>query len=777
LYCIRHLHGNPHVSGLVALILHAAQRNGSTLTPAQVKNILETTSIDLGTSGKDNTYGAGRIDVYAAVATSFDINPPSVVANPTGYPSGNSAARNGTTITLNATITDAISGVKNTGVKNASVNASSINASLGNVTLTNASGFWTNSSVIVNASDGIYYLNVTAYDNVSNVNNSVQLYVTVDNTQPLVYINQTSYQRGSAANNGSVIGFNISANDPLVNSSSAGLKNASVNASLINNTGRIELTNQSGFWRGNATFDKFIADGNYSLNVTFFDYAGNKNDSMQINISIDNTPPSVTDFSVSSQFINVTGFTNISANITSLDAVSQVNQSEVLARVTYPNGTSINYGMNAGGGSLFYYNFTDTAQYGRFNVTILANDTTGNTNSAQRLQFAAAFITNNVSVVLQANNSTVVNAPLSNTTLRLFANNTSAGAINITQSRVNITSQELNITNPGIYVLINASDTIKNNLSYVVISVNYTDAEVSSYVESSLRLYRWNTTSPGWDKLSGAGSYPYVNDAGVDTVNNFVWANITTLSEFAVTGDVYVPPAQQPSSSGGGGGGGGGGGVSGENASNIEVKEKYDLHIFKDKVTSYKFTNKSNPVLFVNITGNISAGEVNVAVEVLKNTSTLVKTPPPGAVYKNINIWVGSSGFATPRNIKNAEIGFMVEKEWASGNEVSLYRYDSEWVKLPTQKIKEDEEFEYYVSSTNKFSPFAITGLKAEAPATFGIAVAETAVVPAQTTPVPTTVAEKGAGLKPTLTITTVILAVITTLLALVYIVMRKRNV
>lgn len=45
----------------------------------------------------------------------------------------------------------------------------------------------------------------------------------------------------------------------------------------------------------------------------------------------------------------------------------------------------------------------------------------------------------------------------------------------------------------------------------------------------------------------------------------------------------------------------------------------------------------------VNITGNISAGEVTTMVEVLRNTSILVKNiSAPGLVYKNVNIWVGS---------------------------------------------------------------------------------------------------------------------------------------
>ncbi|MDL5503616.1 MAG: hypothetical protein QSU88_10405, partial [Candidatus Methanoperedens sp.] len=75
------------------------------------------------------------------------------------------------------------------------------------------------------------------------------------------------------------------------------------------------------------------------------------------------------------------------------------------------------------------------------------------------------------------------------------------------------------------------------------------------------------------------------------------------------------------SSSGGGGGGGGGGGSSGENASNIELIEKYDMQISKNVTTSYKFTHLKNPVMFVNITGNTSLGIITVSEEVLKSTS------------------------------------------------------------------------------------------------------------------------------------------------------------
>ena len=53
----------PHVTGGVAL-LRAAD---STLTIEDLRNLLEDTAPDLGEPGKDNDYGAGRIDLYQAV--------------------------------------------------------------------------------------------------------------------------------------------------------------------------------------------------------------------------------------------------------------------------------------------------------------------------------------------------------------------------------------------------------------------------------------------------------------------------------------------------------------------------------------------------------------------------------------------------------------------------------------------------------------------------------------------------------------------------------------
>ena len=622
------------------------------------------------------------------------------------FPTNNSYTKNNITNAA-VNITDTVSGI-NLSSTDMMINGSYV--SFSNTPIFN--GYRIQNVTTVPYSDGRVNVSINTTNNDSKSLMYSWSFI-VDTKAPQVTINPVSYQRATAAKTGSIIELNVSANDPVVNSTSSGLKNASVNVSLINNTGMITLTNNSGFWKGNVTLDRSVDDGNYSLNVSFSDNASNINSSEYINVSIDNTPPSVANVSVSVSpaVINLTDPINITANITSLDPFSQVNQSEINARITYPNGTSVNYPMFNGSGDLFYKNFSDTAQYGRYNVTILANDTTGNTNSTQQTRFTTSRISNLV-VNTGANTETITAAPYSNTTLRLYTNNSSNGTIQISQSKVNLTSNTSDFSNPGIYVLVNASQDIRNNLTYVVLSVNYTDADVSSFVESSLRLYRWNTTSSGWEKLSGPGSPSFVNDAGVDTVNNFVWANLTNLSEFAIGGNLYTPPSQQTASSGGGGGGGGG--ASGENYSNIEVTEKYDLSIYKDKVTSYMFKNNSNPVMFVNITGNTSFGDITASIEVLRSNSTMLKVHPPGNTYKNINIWVGSSSFNRPKNIKEGIIRFKVLNSWLESNSITnikMVMWDgSDWKELETNEITKDSTYTYYDASTRSFANFAITG-------------------------------------------------------------------
>lgn len=69
----------PHVSGVAALLL--AQY--STLTPNQIRNYLQSRAKDLGTLGRDDTYGWGLVDAYATLASVL-----SVSVSPNTWPLG-----------------------------------------------------------------------------------------------------------------------------------------------------------------------------------------------------------------------------------------------------------------------------------------------------------------------------------------------------------------------------------------------------------------------------------------------------------------------------------------------------------------------------------------------------------------------------------------------------------------------------------------------------------------------------------------------------------------
>lgn len=412
-----------------------------------------------------------------------------------------------------------------------------------------------------------------------------------------------------------------------------------------------------------------------------------------------------------------------------------INTRGIFVSIKSPKGFVATSQMTALDSGLYTYHFTNTSEYGRYNVTIIARDLAGNVNDTEKTWFVTTMPPyTNQSINTTANSVAEIDArEKADTTLELVTSNgTSGGAINITIS--NDIPPQINRTfglNPlGKYIEINASENIRQNISWIKLKFYYTKAELdaSGLDENTLKISWYNeSASPHqWETLDTATHW-WVHGTGVNTLDisgyaGFIWANISHLSTFAIVGNSAV--AVQPDgnsgsgSSSGSSGGGGGGGASDENYSNIEIREKYYQHILKDKVTSYKFTNKSNPILFINITGNTSAGDTAALVEVLRGTSSLLNMPAPGAVYKNVNIWVGTSGFAVPRNLKEAIIRFKIENSWIvqiniADGDIKLVRWDGKkWTQLETAEKAKDSTYTYYEAKTDAFSPFAITGLK-----------------------------------------------------------------
>ncbi len=267
------------------------------------------------------------------------------------------------------------------------------------------------------------------------------------------------------------------------------------------------------------------------------------------------------------------------------------------------------------------------------------------------------------------------------------------------------------------YLVTNSAATGAADATNVVVNLSM---PTGFSLSSGTSLYSLGSISP-----QGSTSGTWVVTADNPSATNTFTINVTsTIPGGTVSTTTSVSSSTTTSttssSSGGGGGGGGGGGASGENFKNIELKEKFEEMIYKDKTTSYRFKNASNPVVFVNITGNSNAGLIETALEILRNTSTLVKEAAPGVVYKNLNAWVGTSGFVSPKNIKDATIGFRVLNSWLTDNSVAstdirLVRWDgTKWIQLETIQTGKDSTYTNFEAKTTAFSNLAIAGLKGE---------------------------------------------------------------
>lgn len=236
----------------------------------------------------------------------------------------------------------------------------------------------------------------------------------------------------------------------------------------------------------------------------------------------------------------------------------------------------------------------------------------------------------------------------------------------------------------------------------------------------TVQISAWNVTGTGGSIGFAIISFKAKNpgksqlNITIDTLQDISYQEFKSSTSI-INGSITVTGSQSPTSSSSGGGGGGGGGTSGEAYENIILKEKHDLYIYKDKTTSYRFAGQDNPIEYVNITGNVNAGEITASVEVLRNTSRLLNQSPPGIAFRNVNIWIGTSGFASPQNIKSATINFKIDKEWLEKNNIAassikLMRYSNMWNDLPTRQIESTEKEIHYQAGTEGFQFFAITG-------------------------------------------------------------------
>jgi PGF-pre-PGF domain-containing protein len=137
---------------------------------------------------------------------------------------------------------------------------------------------------------------------------------------------------------------------------------------------------------------------------------------------------------------------------------------------------------------------------------------------------------------------------------------------------------------------------------------------------------------------------------------------------------IIVTEKRSPSHSSGGGGAGG----SPEPAKNVQSKELSQAFITNGKTVKFDFPKNATCVVYVGFDSKKTAGKTTTIAEQLKGKSSLVSKLPSGDVYKSFNVWVGTGGFATSKNIENPVVCFKVEKSWITDKNYrfSFYHFE-----------------------------------------------------------------------------------------------------
>ena len=139
----------------------------------------------------------------------------------------------------------------------------------------------------------------------------------------------------------------------------------------------------------------------------------------------------------------------------------------------------------------------------------------------------------NESVNTTANVPALVNSTTTNTTIQIVTSaGVSDGWVQIASHNGNPTGASFGQTSLGRYINITASSSINSSLSWAIISMQYTAAELTAanINESSLWIYWYNGSS--WVPLNDTGFSGRITTTDPRTV----WANVTHFSTFTAGG-------------------------------------------------------------------------------------------------------------------------------------------------------------------------------------------------------------------------------------------------
>lgn len=362
----------------------------------------------------------------------------------------------------------------------------------------------------------------------------------------------------------------------------------------------------------------------------------------------------------------------------------------VTANVTLPDSSRITLKLYDDGGhgdvskddGVYANYFIDTLQTGEYNVDALIVGTTGNAEKFSREAKTAFEVTQGQRLIEMTPEEINVNISASST---ILFNGSVSSSTSVSQW---VSLSPTSLQGPEGY-MIDVSNIIIDPKTVQVSDMTSSDFNVKIQIPSDVKggLY--------------TGKILATSAAGSDRINLILAITAIENAETVISS---------------GGGGGGGAGATGEKYSNIAYKDVLSEFVMKDDITSYKFEATENAIEYVNFEAFRNWGKISATIEMLYGRSALVDKEAPEKVYRNLNIWIGKSGFSSSDNIKDPVVGFKVEKRWIEEENIdpeSIYLCsysNSEWNKLETHLMDEDESYLHFEASVMDFPSFAIIG-------------------------------------------------------------------
>ncbi len=459
----------------------------------------------------------------------------------------------------------------------------------------------------------------------------------------------------------------------------------------------------------------------------------------------------ISSIQIASAVDNVTVINDFTCNVTKgtipLDARITANVTgEVTNWLWAFHNTQFNKSSYSSSPGTTKHTFGRTGVYGVFNVTLVVSGPTGNATLKKIAYVVANKNTTGLPVSAFTASTLSGNAPLTVS----FTDNSTGATSHIWYFGNKATSTEQSPTYtfnvPGKYRVvevvnnINGWDAIAQEIVVQgeqqgnVLPEPDFEADTSNGLTVQFTDLSQNVNAFYWDFGDGtnsseyspvhtylsAGEYPVTltvsNEYGINSATKTIIVEEASSSGDDSDDSDDSDDGGSSHSSGGSSHSSGGVGASPEPQSNVEAKEISQTFISNGNLAEFDFPQNATPVMNISFDSKKTVGKTTTIAEMLKNQSTLVSEPPSDEVYKFINIWVGSSGYATPTNIENAVVYFKVENSWIQDkgidqSSIILDRYnDTKWNELPTTLLSEDNEYLYFAAETPGFSPFAITG-------------------------------------------------------------------